>query len=421
MSATSVKELLQMLQSLSSEHDGKGVVQKNPQQIPQKLSGSGPISMSMELAAECKQSAGSRPKNALSSQHDGHVSSAAANILSRWRANGGSDAREPSAPNPPAQELNSTSAPQFCYERPPQTPARRPDDSSSEFDAAARPAQPSLSNFERLLAGAATKTAQSEKTDDSRCTRSCQSIGVFEAASILFLDFGETPAPRQTQKMRTRAAATIVQRVTRGMADAQVCEVLPSDCAPYAATLLLSKDGQEVLWRRRNGLWCSFFVRDVVDVTLGSASMPGTGAAGDCVFCVHLHGRRFTFAASTPQLMRRWVVGLLVLLESAAGTAFAFNIWRSLGDQLLQTTAAADATVTGRDVPASVEDLMQAVLKARVLQPVCEVIRDPLMCGTFPRRVVCTESVVLVQTAVVLGELPCACSCCLLGGVGGCS
>jgi hypothetical protein len=213
------------------------------------------------------------------------------------------------------------------------------------------------------------------------------------------------------------APSTIVLRVIKRLNGMLLRVWHAGEQGPYAAAVHVSQDGQEVLWTTHTGSWSSLFVREVKDITLGLASASKLPMevfvravrAQDCAFYVQLPGRSVAFEAETPHLMRLWVVGMLVLLDSAAGIASTVRIWRSLAPRLQPVTAAAAGAALANHAagafrfPSSVENFAQQAQKHLPI-PDSLITDEPLMAGTFERRVDCAGVVAFVLTSVMLGK-----------------
>jgi hypothetical protein len=243
---------------------------------------------------------------------------------------------------------------------------------------------------------------------------------LFEAAAVIFSEAAALPQPPQAPVAKhapIQAPSTIVQRVMGRLCCMRLREVPPSgESKPHFATAALSQDGNELLWTRRDGSWCSLFLRGVSSLTLkvkacAAAVESGsrTSHADACVFQVDLPCRSFAFEAETPYLLQLWVVGLLVLLESSAGALSTVHIWRSLAPQLFPTSAAASMPDHFAFAP-SVEHFMQELLQIQASSLIPQKIlpatpvAEPVMVATFERRVECAAcAAALLLTTVKLG------------------
>ena len=239
---------------------------------------------------------------------------------------------------------------------------------------------------------------------------------VTDAAAVLFPDAVERAERSGAGELPLNAPSTIVRRVIKRLNGMHLRVSHAGEQGPCAAAVHVSQDGQEVLWTTLTGSWSSLFVREVKDITLGLASgkLPmevfvRAVRAQDCAFYVQLPGRSVAFEAETPHLMRLWVVGMLVLLDSAAGIASTVRIWRSLAPRLQPVTAAAAGAALANHAagafrfPSSVENFAQQAQKHLPI-PDSLITDEPLMAGTFERRVDCAGVVAFVLTSVMLGK-----------------
>jgi hypothetical protein len=185
-----------------------------------------------------------------------------------------------------------------------------------------------------------------------------------------------------------------------------------ADLGAYNATVVLSDDGQEVVWKRDSGIWSNFFIRDIKDLMMGSRGLIQSGfkatLTDDRMFVAELPARALAFEAETPQLMQLWLVGLLALLESNASVASTVHIWRSVAPRLQlgsTATAAPNEVMNPPIFSPSVEAFLRGLPFARddSAAHVPWMNGDPLMTGTFLRRVQCADVVVFMQTLVTLG------------------
>ncbi len=240
------------------------------------------------------------------------------------------------------------------------------------------------------------------------------SQSVLDAAAILFPDAVERAEYSGMNELPLNAPSTIVQRVIRKLDGMQLLVSHAEELQPRAATVRVSNDGQEVLWTSDGGTWSSFFVREVKDLSLARSSVSklflrASGLrAVDRVFCIQLSGRSVAFEAETLHLMRLCVVGMLVLLESAASVTSTVRIWRSLAPHLQLVPSAAAGSPSAHHAapplhfPSSVESFVQLAQKHLPI-PESLIVDEPLMAGTFSRRVECAGVVALVSTSVMLG------------------
>jgi hypothetical protein len=286
--------------------------------------------------------------------------------------------------------------------------------------------QPEACPSPRLFRGDLRAVPLSETPTPAACLPEMQTGGagggrdsgqsVLDAAAVLFPDAVERGGSSGAGELPLNAPSTIVRRVVKRLNGMLLRVSHAGEQGPCATMVHVSQDGHEVLWTSPRGSWSSLFVREVKDITLGLASASKLPIelfmravrAQDCAFYVQLPGRRVAFEAETPHLMRLWVVGMLVLLDSAAGIASTVRIWRSLAPRLQPVPAAAGAALANHAAgafrfPSTVETFAQQAQKHLPI-PDSLITDEPLMAGTFERRVECAGVVALVQTSVMLGK-----------------
>jgi hypothetical protein len=418
MSSVNIQDLLQMLDSLSSSRDRSSDEQSLPLQ---KNTANGELNEAFDDANRLGQSAydqcGSGERHAVNlqlpppSRHDANASPAAAVMASakflHACRNGSGDGAAP---------LKQTNCTSTNIDQPAQTATR-----SSAAPAAAA----TTGLFRSGLRAATLENVQSLPGLSNRSpgvkgalnahdpVPSAASSRVFDAAAILFpevLDESELPTRRQQP---VHASSTIVQRVIKRLSGMRlrVLHAADADLRAYNATFVLSDDGQEVIWKRDSGIWSNFFIRDMKDLIMGSRGLSQSGfeatLADDRMFVAELPARALAFEAETPQLMQLWLVGLLALLESSASVASTIHIWRSVAPRLKlgsTATAAPNEVLNPPIFSPSVEAFLRGLPLARndSAAHMPWMNGDPLMTGTFLRRVQCAD-VVYIQTLVTLG------------------
>jgi hypothetical protein len=243
---------------------------------------------------------------------------------------------------------------------------------------------------------------------------------VFDAAAFFFPDDSEPDDALPTHERSVFVCSTIVQRVIKKLGVLPIRTlhknraVTRGSIELQAAAFAISQDGQELLWVRDGGHWCNFFIREVKNLIPGPIEPRADGGRatyGDsCVFSVHLPDRIAEFEAATPQSMHLWLVGLLVLLESATSVVTSLRIWRSLAPWLTQASSSAGTPFQifdAPDFPPCIENFMRECLQERTKTSIPAPLfnQEPLISGTFLRRVSCAHLVVYMKTLVRLGAL----------------
>lgn len=309
MSNINVQDVLQMLGSLSSAR-GEGD-ERRAHYSQKKTSNSesdAAFADTIQIRQTASEQCGSEELHAASlqlpssAQNDEAAlpsSRASADILMRWRAQthgtgGPKDARPTASQSEPPAQMESggpTTAP---------TSNRTSDLFRSGFRAATLDHAHTLTR----LSGKSSETPHVSAPSES------SKKNVFDAAEALFPDAAEVTEVFKGHKLPVLASSTMVQRVVRKLSGTQLRALHPGAVEPFAATVAVSDDGQEVLWQGAGvgGVWCSFFVRDVTDVDVGGAFGSDRGftaaLANDRAFCVGLPGRSFAFETETPQLVQ---------------------------------------------------------------------------------------------------------------------
>ncbi len=426
MSKISVRELLQTLELLSAKNDHEI---KKPAPFLRPSVKKSETDKAQDGAAETKQQAseasGQPEARALESQQhasaeqeSGGAAAPAANrasaaVLKAWRSRseeGASASRDELQRSTGEWDAARSAAGRF---------------SRSGASIASKPAAcPSPRLFRGDLRAAPlseTPTPATSLPDDAGQTGGAgggwdSGQSVLEAAAVLFPDAVERVGSSGAGELPLNAPSTIVQRVIKRLNGMLLRVSHAGEQGPCATMVHVSQDGHEVLWTSHRGSWSSLFVREVKDITLGLASASQLPMelflravrAQDCAFYVQLPGRSVAFEAETPHLMRLWVVGMLVLLDSAAGIASTVRIWRSLAPRLQTVPAAAGAAMANHAAgafrfPSTVENFAQQAQKHLPI-PDSLITDEPLMAGTFERRVDCAGVVALVQTSVMLGK-----------------
>ena len=424
MSNISMKDVLRMLDSLASTRelggDGKSLplkkaaTQSTLDEASDKTNRFG-LSASEQCDSEELQAA--QVRSLSSAQNDRNASHAVASsvsgdILRIWRNSGSDTMASP-------KEIHAATS---QSDVPAQTTTRGYTDAITSaapdlFQSLLR--VPSLESV-RPLTGLPMQAEQGAQRTHAPAQTAAACMRALDAAALLFPDAVEITelSDGRTLQLPVHVPSTIVHRVIRTLTGTQLRVLHDEQLEPYYATVAMSNDGQEVLWQRGsaimavNASWCSFFIREVKDLNLGDSVMSQgfrATCAHDCVFCVNLTGRVLAFEAESPHLRQLWLVGLLALLESAASLVSTVRIWRSLAPRLLLSRTDANAAptqlLTAQKFSPSVERFMDGMLEAQEsAAPDCSMSDDPLMTGTFLRRVECSECVVFMLTSVTLGE-----------------
>lgn len=242
---------------------------------------------------------------------------------------------------------------------------------------------------------------------------------VFDAAAVFFPDVDAALAAG-VPHVHQRAifdTSTLVQRVIRTLGSSPIHALYDrgdtlGPLEPHSTTVAVSQDGQEVLWMRDGGRWCSFFIRDIKNLIPGRTGLNKSSTKvtlGDsCVFGVELPGRILEFKAETPHTMQLWLVGLLALLESASTVVSSLRIWRSLAPWLTHmssSTGTPDKVFDAPNFPLCIENFMQEFLQEHKKTSTAEplITHEPVMAGFFLRRVLSPQLVIFMQTSVMLG------------------
>jgi hypothetical protein len=414
-----VQELLHMLDVLSSKSDHGGIElrpharQHMAKSAPNQSSGD-KFPLMQPPSEQCGSGESfhaSKLQPPSSEQYDGSdsapsVALASADLLRVWRSSKHDMASVLSATSDTAiQETHSTSAL----------------DSHSDTLASAATGGYSTTQVSSGMFGTALRAAEPDRAPPliSASSKVAKFTSVFDAAAVFFPDVDAALAagvPRAHQRA-IFDTSTLVQRVIRTLGSSPIHALYDrgdthGPMQPHSTTVAVSQDGQEVLWMRDGGRWCSFFIRDIKNLIPGRTGLNKSSSKatlGDsCVFGVELPGRILEFKAETPHMMQLWLVGLLALLESVSTVVSSLRIWRSLAPWLTHmssSTGTPDKVFDAPSFPQCIENFMQEFLhehkKTSTAEPL--ITHEPMMAGSFLRRVLSPQLVIFIQTSVMLG------------------